>query len=573
MLTGLNLRRCKVDVAYKPEDILGFEPMNMVYSLSPDKQNDIIFVKENVHLKDGTKQVNKRIVKNYKRKFWVAKEGQRTYKDKQQWESIENLMEFSCAQHELSRRINQALGRSWFTGGLRDTLASPYVYGATISSTCLLRKEYRTKFPEAVSPKADVAVLDIETDVLHGTNKTILIALTFKDKVFCGIKRSFLNTTAISDDIEVKRIREKLDYYLEEYFVKRNVNLNLYFGDTSGEIIDACLQQAHKWSPDFVAIWNMDFDIPRMEADLISDGYDPAISFSDPAVPSEYRKFKYNPGPQVKTTHSGKQTPVATENKWPTVDTTSCFFIIDAMCLYAKLRAAGGKEESYALDAVLKRIIKMGKLKGETGDFLEGLEWHIDMQRNHKLLYIAYNIFDCIGIELLDEKTGDISSAFIPQSEDSDWVDFNSNPRQIADGMHFHCLNSGYVVGSAAGDLRDELDELVVKPKGWIVTLDAFLAQDIGLPIIKELPNKQTMATIHNADLDIEGTYPSVQAEMNACKQTTIREIVAIEGLDELEKRTIGVNLSAGIVNSCSISQTAFKVPNKKTLLEAFLSR
>ena len=88
-----------MDVAYKPEDILGFEPMNMVYSLSPDKQNDIIFVKENVHLKDGTKHVNKRIVKNYKRKFWVAKEGQRTYKDKQQWESIENLMEFSCAQH------------------------------------------------------------------------------------------------------------------------------------------------------------------------------------------------------------------------------------------------------------------------------------------------------------------------------------------------------------------------------------------------------------------------------------------------------------------------------------------
>jgi hypothetical protein len=186
----------------------------------------------------------------------------------------------------------------------------------------------------------------------------------------------------------------------------------------------------------------------------------------------------------------------------------------------------------------------------------------------HSLLI---NCFDCIGVELLDEKTGDISSAFIPQCEDSDWQDFNSGPTQIADGMHFHCLENGYVAGTVGGDLRTELDNFVVGPKGWIVTLGAYLAQDIGINLIKDLPHKQTMATIHNADLDIEGTYPSIQEKTNACRGSAIREIASIEGLSEYEKRLIGVNLSAGVVNSCAISEKAFKLGAKDKLLDAFM--
>ena len=60
---------------------------------------------------------------------------------------------------------------------------------------------------------------------------------------------------------------------------------------------------------------------------------------------------------------------------------------------------------------------------------------------------------------------------------------------------------------------------------------------------------RDSKITIHNADLDIEGTYPSVQQATNACKQTTVKEIIRIEGLSELEQRQLGINLSGGIVN------------------------
>ncbi len=556
---------------FNPDDVIGFEPMNLVYSRSKYKNSDIIFVKENVHLKDGSKQTNTRIIKNYERPFWITNKGARDHVDKLQWEKQENLREYQSTQWELASRIHRALQLPGFDRGLMHELSSPYVYGANISPTALLRKQYRTKFPNAKSPKADVAILDTETNVVDGSQEVILISLTIKEKVFLGIRRDFLKSSKQMDEIERQRVLDKLNYYLSEHIEKRNIKFEIFFGDTSGELCHECLQAAHKWRPDFVAIWNMDFDISKMEMALRKDGFDPADSFCDPTVPREYRKFKYHPGPTMKVTHSGSKRPLSAAEKWPTTECVASFFIIDAMCLYGRLRTASGKEPSYALDAILKKNIKMGKLKFTATDHLDKLQWHIVMQRDYPYEYIAYNVFDCIGVELLDEKTGDISSAFIPQCEDSDWQDFNSGPTQIADGMHFHCLENGYVAGTVGGDLRTELDNFVVGPKGWIVTLGAYLAQDIGINLIKDLPHKQTMATIHNADLDIEGTYPSIQEKTNACRGSAIREIASIEGLSEYEKRLIGVNLSAGVVNSCAISEKAFKLGAKDKLLDVFM--
>lgn len=553
------------------DQILGLEPMNIVYSQSKFKNSDIMLVKEYVHLKDGTKVPNLRMIKNHKRKFWVTQPGKRDHKDKLQWDKIENLREYECAHWELAARIHRALDKPGFDYGLKEELKSPYVYGANISPTALLRKQYRERYPDVKSPKASVAVLDTETDVLHGTEEIILISLTMKDKVFLGIRRDFVKSNAARDEHERLIVMNNLKKYLDKEIKERNLNFVIHFGDTSGDLVYHCLQEAHKWKPDFVAIWNMGFDIPKMESALVKDGYIPADVFCDPCVPEEYRRYKFHPGPQIKVTHTGAKRPLNVEEKWPTTECVSSFFFIDAMCLYANLRKASGKDPSYALDAVLKKNIKQGKLNFTATEHLSKTDWHVAMQRNYPYEYIAYNVFDCVGIELLDEKTGDISSAFIPQSEDSDWADFNSAPTQIADGMHFHCLDTGYVIGTTGGDLRTELDEFVVKPKGWIVTLGAYLAQDIGINLIKDLPHKQTMATIHNADLDIEGTYPSIQEKTNACKGSTLREIAAIDGIDEINKRRMGVNLSAGIVNSCSICETGFNLPNKATLLQAFI--
>lgn len=83
---------------------------------------------------------------------------------------------------------------------------------------------------------------------------------------------------------------------------------------------------------------------------------------------------------------------------------------------------------------------------------------------------------------------------------------------------------------------------------------------------------RDSKITIHNADLDIEGTYPSVQQATNACKQTTIKEIIRIEGLSELEQRQLGINLSGGIVNANEFCVMALGAPTQDELLRDFLA-
>lgn len=556
----------------KPEDIVGREVRHVSYTQEVNGQSDLLVAKEYIHLKDGTRVPNLNLVKDFQRKFWVSRPGRRNeHKDKLQWDATHNLIEYTTTQNEMSGKIHRALGGYGRDGGMFNHLKSPYLYGAGIKPQCLLKDEYMTKYEKFMTPRSSMAVLDIETDVVYGTKEPILISLTMKSKVFTGISRKFLNSVADNDEVNHMLIMKRLNSLLEKQVKERGIEFELFFGDTAAEICEEAIKRSHEWQPDYVAIWNLDFDVPKIVETLKRAGCNLPDIFSDPRVPYQYRSFNYNPGPTVKTTHTGRTTPVPIEKRWPVVDTPCSYYWIDAMCLYARLRIASGKEESYALDYVMNKHINMGKLKFTATDHLSKLDWHIEMQKHHKFEYIAYNIFDCIGMELLDEKTGDIGYAFTALCDRSDFADFKSDPTQISDAMHFHCLNHGHVFGTSGGDIRDENDSYVVKPKGWIITLDAFLAQHIGLELIEGLDNHQTQLSIHCADLDIEGTYPSEQEATNACKETTIREIVRIEGLTEIEMREIGVNLSAGETNACGIANTVYSVPNKLELLDLFV--
>ena len=561
-----------VNLKIDPKDIVGREVRHVSYVAESNYQSDLLVAKEYIHLKDGSRVPNLSMVKNFERKFWLSKPGRRTeHKDKLQWDSVNNLREYTTTQVEMSNKIHRASDGYGRDPGMFNHLKSPYLYGAGIKPQCLLKDNYMSTYPDHISPRSVLAVLDIETDVVHGTEEPILISLTCGSKIFTGVKRSFLNGIPETDEMNEKRIIKRLNELLEEYVATRDLTFEIFFADTAAEICAEAMKRAHAWQPDFVAVWNLDFDLPKIKNALERSEYDLADVFSDPRVPYQYKNFKYIPGPSVKTTHTGRTTPIQIEGRWPVVDAPASFFWIDAMCLYARLRIASGREESYALDAVMNKHISRGKLKFSETDHLSKLDWHIEMQKNHKIEYIAYNIFDCIGMELLDEKTGDIGYAFAGLCDRSDYPDFKSDPTQISDAMHFHCLKNGYVFGTSGGDMRDENDSFAVKPKGWIITLDAFLAQHIGLDIIKGLPNHQTQLSIHCSDLDIEGTYPTVQETVNACKETTIREIVSIEGLTELGKREIGVNLSGGETNACSIAVKAYSVPDKNILLEQFM--
>ena len=99
---------------------------------------------------------------------------------------------------------------------------------------------------------------------------------------------------------------------------------------------------------------------------------------------------------------------------------------------------------------------------------MEGGEWHTYMQKHYPLEYIVYNIYDCIGVEMLDEKTKDLQLSMPMFAGTTDFANFNSLPRKSMNELHWFCRDLGRVPGSTASEMADELDADTAGVTGWI---------------------------------------------------------------------------------------------------------
>ena len=202
----------------------------------------------------------------------------------------------------------------------------------------------------------------------------------------------------------------------------------------------------------------------------------------------------------MKVTASGRKMALSAAERWNTFYIAAGFYCIDAMCLYQKIRIAGGKDPSYALDAILTKELGIRKLKFKEADHLVGIGWHVFMQKNFKMEYLIYNIFDCISIELLDEQNMDMSNKISMLSGSSDYAQFPSQPRRTCNELHFFALEHKKVIGSTSDQMGNELDKYVTSTEGWIVTLPTHMVVENGIKCIKEFPELVTKIRLHVAD-------------------------------------------------------------------------
>lgn len=549
-------------------EIRGRECKHAIYVVAQDNSpNDLLVVKEYEHRSDGTRVPYLRQIVNYKRPFWVTKENFRKHTDKKEWEVQERLMKYESTQINLIKSIGRALGRAPTQTSLRMLARSPYLYGCDVTTPVLAKHHYMEKWPTCVSDNS-VAVLDTETDMVHGHEEIIMVSLTMKSRAKIVIVNEFFEGSGIYDPAAA--IQAGFEKYLGEYKEKRNIVLEVEFAKNAGEAVAKIIQTAHVWQPDIMAIWNMNFDVPKMVSMLEKYGYDPAEVFSDPSVRRPFRFFKYIEGPEQKVTASGKSMALAPAERWHQVIAPASFYILDAMCVYYKLRIAKGKEPSYALDAILSKHLGIRKLKFEEANGYYGGAWHQFMQKNYKVEYCIYNLFDCISMELLDEKTTDLKYQCSSLCGHSEYHRFGSQPRRTCDDLHFVCLEEGKVIATTSDKMEDDNDQYVVGLTDWIVTLPSYLVSDDGLKVIEELPDVPTLIYAQVADLDVEGTYPNIEIIANISKETTSRELSRIQGIDEVTQRSIGINLSGGHVNAVEISCALFKAPTMDMLLADF---
>lgn len=572
------------------DDILGVECKNISYQAAVDRSlNDMLLVKEVVHTKDGRHIHRIRQIENFKRPFYITRENYRNHQDKKEYEDLEKLHKYECTQVELPLKIQQALGRTYPDAKkqLRDVCQNPYVYYADMSPAALLKHRYKEKWPNLVS-RSRVAVLDTERDVVFGTNETILTSVTMGTTRIVGVVKWWADRIP---DFE-KTIHDKYHEYLSDIVVKRakknpengkienvptRVNLieerggdiEIHICENAGQAIAAVMKRTHELMPDFLAIWNMNYDIPQILAALQAAGIRAEDVFCDPSVPEIYRKVRYKEAKAQRETNS-KTISQHPADLWHVLYCMAGFYVVDAMCLFKKIRVAKGNEPDYNLDGVLHRHLGIGKLKFKEADHLKRLKWHVFMQKNYPAEYVIYNLFDCISIELLDEKTNDLGMTMSSLADISEYAIFPSLPKRLVDILHFFYEERGKIAGCVGSDITSVLDDDVIDMTGWIVTLPAYAVEDNGLCCIKEVPEQRTMFRRQTIDADILQAYPSGEVVLNISKETTFIEVCSIDGVSEDARRRAGINLTGGMTNAIEICNDILNMPYIDDVLDAF---
>jgi hypothetical protein len=456
-----------IDISYKGSpmsDIEAIECRFATYSRSTEEgdYSDYHLIKEIVHYKNGVTAPNLRSVIDYKRNFFITKKGMQNHKDKKEWEHIENLNEFKSTQSDLTRSVAAALGTPWFKGNLKKLQASPYVYGTDISSTAMIKQSYADKWTKRT--KYSVAVFDTETDVVHGTGEIVMATVSYKTRLITVIQRKFLTGQSNA----VQRIRDIANVILEKYIKERNIQIEIAVVDKEIDIVKLTMAKAHEWMPDFLAVWNIEFDMDKIISACERANVNIADILNDPKVPARYRTFNFKKGPAKKTTASGLTMSIPPAARWHSVTSPASFTWIDAMCTYKHVRTGEPEEPSYALDSILQLKAGITKLKFEQTKEYTGLMWHQVMQEKYPLEYVVYNMFDCISMEVLDEITNDLSLSLPTFTGCSDFSDFKSQPKRTSDKLHYFCLNNDRVVGSVSSEMTTELDSLTPELSGWI---------------------------------------------------------------------------------------------------------
>jgi hypothetical protein len=568
--------------AYKKEDIVGYECRHVVHCDPKDWSiPDMHFVKEIVHLKDGRRIPKTRKIFDHPRPFWIDSEAfvpehSRKYKQKKERQKLDRLVKYECTQRDLVTQIARIL-KDNKSRSLKQVCRSPYVYGADILSTAIIKKEYQTRFPTMQSLHS-VCALDIESDMLDDSKKILMCTITMANKVYTVIDRAFLKGYTESEEIWLQRLNEKLTQYLGHVVEKRKIEWEVVFVDSPAQVVTQTFKKLHEWKPDILAIWNMDFDIPKMVAELENANINPADVFSDPSVPPAYRYYRYKQGSAQKVTASGKMTPVPPEDRWHTAFFPASFYVIDAMCAYRGIRNQKPRAGSYSLDSILTLEIGHGKLKFTEADHLRAGDWHVFMQSKFPFEYVIYNVYDVVGMLELDEKTMDLAAALPKSAKHSDYQHFRSQPRRLVNDFHYTCLKNGYVIGTTSDQMTiEEIDKWVIGMTDWIVALPAFMIAENGMELTLNIQGRlqKLISSIYGqvADLDVSAAYPTNEIVANISQETTWRELGDIEGVTEDVRRAQGINLSGGFSNAVEFSVNMLHVPDFMQLLDAFEGR
>lgn len=567
--------------------IIGSECLNVCYANSTvDPTRDLAIIAEYNWYSDGTEGPNTRVVANYEIPFYVVKKPYRTYKDKHIVEDLSKCEKFMSNRAQLHIKAQRALGQKVDPKKRLAMVArSPYLYGADVSTPTVIKRRYKVKHPDYVGKgQRYIAALDIETNV-NCPNKSeniISIAITMRENHYLFVHRPFVKRYHDPEPL----IQKAYNKYLSEFegvdkkgnpitrnlIKERKSNLHVVFCDEPHELVVEAYKVLHRLPLDFLAIFNVGFDIKKMMLALDKAGIDAKDVFCSPMVPEEFRQFNFKEDAIRKETSSGKSNGKHHASLWHVMEAPSRFYTICSMATYYKTRVTKADLRNYKLDTVLDEELGMRKLKFKEADHLELLPWHKFMQANYPIEYLIYNVFDCIALELLDEKTKDISQGIVFSTDCSEYARWGSGPKKLSDDLHYFALSNGQVLGTTSDRMITEFDKLVPTMNDWIAMLQSNLMLEPGIKLFKDAQHLPSNIYLNNYDEDVEAAYPSGEDIWNVGQETSKMELCSIEGRSEYIQRKTGIDLTAARTNALEISHNMFKAPRLNEVLDAFIA-
>ena len=463
--------------------------------------------------------------------IYITKERFRNHMFKKECAPKTELDEYTCRYCDRADTIDRILnsnGRLWygkkFFKPLRKLMSSPYVYGADIDLG--VRWKYRTECLNGHRKPTgyNVGCLDIETDV-NGTNQIILLTfMNYDGKTYTGILRDFLIGSTAGKEFEdpeknkaererlsaakVEEVRRlwynkvekevvgSLNNKVKDLYAKSDpLELNLKVFDEEIELIRWVFDNIHVCKPDFITIWNMDYDLPYIIDRIKFRGVDPTDIFCSQDIPSKYRYMEYRKDPGKRGDHI--------TDRWSVCHLTDYTHYLDAMNLYARLRKASTKEPSYKLDAIASKELGAGKLEFGSND-------HHTMQLRHQVEYTVYNIVDVLLLRLLDIKNHDVNSMMILLN-DSLLDDYSKQSVQLKDTF-FCFLDELKCVPCSVGEpLSLPWDKYMTNKGGQV--LDPENTRGTGVSI---LVDSDIITYVHKLVCDIDVNSRSVPVQQCA---------------------------------------------------------
>lgn len=576
------------NIHYAPGDVVGRECKNICYSTDREKQNDYILITEVVHTKDGRCVPQLRGIENPRRPIYITQQQHRNHKEKKTYEKRSNTQELWTTDVNMVNTVQMGLGYSFPNpkARLKQICKSPFVYWADMPVTSYYKYKYKDKWKNVVSANR-LAVYDVETNEREGTKEPNIMSVIIDDEIHFFADQKYMDRIQGGEDTIVQKAIEllkKVPFTMNEKNKKlpageieyrdllKDYKLFTYTCPTPGQCIVRMFDIIHKRLPDLLVAWNHEFDISKMIETLKRENIPLEDVFCHPDVPEKYRNVWFKKDEAKKKTES-KSLTKSPADQWHVLYCMASFYCVDAMCLFKKLRVHEGNRPNYKLANTLETEVGVSKLDLPKLPYADNLDWHVKAQEMYPAEYAVYNIMDNLLIILLDRKTQDLSSALSVLAGLSTYDIFPSLPKRLCVAFTFALYEQDLVIGSVGADIRNEFDEEVIGTDGWIVTLPAYANAETGLSVIAEIPNFYSAFRTQVADADLTQAYPSATNMMNQERETTLIELINIQGVSEEWRRICGINLTAGRVNAMEIATQLFLLPEKDDVLAAFLKR